>query len=187
MKYGYIRPTVQDRQGTSQLNNVDVEEVIKENHALAKKRTELEHLLMKVQQGDELFVQNIEVLADSLSQLLDILRLTERDQITIHFIDEQLTNKTILTGSLLQGATFFANLQSTFLSHSSTFSLQSAKQQGKPIGRPRKSDENLQRAFAMYDSNEYTLFDIKKATGISKSTLYRYLDSRSSTITDHNK
>ena len=179
MTYGYIRPIVHDQQCTQQLNDISMDKVVKETHGLANKRTELEHLLMTLQKGDELFVQNIEVLADSLRQLLDILRLAERDQITIHFIDEQFTNKTIHEGSLLQGATFFTKLQSTFLSHSSTFTLQAAKEQGKTIGRPRKSDVNLQRAFAMYESKDYTLFDIKEATGISKSTLYRYLDSRS--------
>jgi len=184
MKYGYIRPIVQDQQGTNQLNDILVEKIIIETHGLAKKRTKLEHLLMNVQKDDQLFVQNIEVLADSLQQLLDILRLAERDHITIHFIDEQLTNKTIQPGSLIQGVTFFSSLQSTFLSHSSTFSLQVARDQGKSIGRPRKSDDNLQRAFTMYDSKEYTLYDIKEATGISKSTLYRYLDSRSTSISD---
>ncbi|QUW22921.1 recombinase family protein [Sporosarcina sp. Marseille-Q4063] len=184
MKYGYIRPIVKDQQCTDQLNNISIEKLYKETHGLAKKRKELENLLMILQKGDDLFVQNIETLADSLQQLLDILRLAERDQIIIHFIDEQITNQTIHEASLLQGAKFFARLQSTFLSHSSTFTLQVAKQQGKSIGRPRKSDENLERAFAMYESKNYTLYDIKEATGISKSTLYRYLDSRSTFMSD---
>lgn len=178
MKYGYIRPIVQDQQCVNQLKHVTVDMLFQESHGLAKKRNELEDLLMTVTKNDELFVQNIEVLADSLQQFLDILRLAERDQIIIHFIDEALTTESIIEGSLLHGATFFVKLQSTFLSHSSTFSLQNAKQQGKPVGRPRKSDENLQLAFKMYDSKKYTLFDIKEATGISKSTLYRYLDER---------
>ena len=180
MKYGYIRPIVHDEQCTNQLNDILIESLFKETHGLAKKRTKLEDLLMRIQEGDELFVQNIEVLADSLQQFLDVLRLAKRNQIIIHFIDEQLTNETILEGSLLQGVTFFSELQSNFLRHSSTFSLQAAKKQGKSIGRPRKLDKNLQIAFTMYDSKKYTLFDIKEATGISKSTLYRYLDERSS-------
>ena len=187
MRYGYIRPIVADQQCIHQLNDLSIESFYKETHGLSKKRTALENLLMTVQNGDELFAQNIEALADSLQQLLDILRLAERDQILIHFIDEQLNNQTILEASLLQGITFFAKLQSTFLSHSSTFTLQAAKQQGKSIGRPRKSDENLQRAFAMYESKNYTLFDIKEATGISKSTLYRYLDNRSTMLPDEEK
>ncbi len=182
MKYGYIRPIVLDQQCSHQLNDLIIETLFKETHGLARKRTELERLLMTVQKNDELFIQNIVVLADSLQQLLDILRLAERDQITIHFVDEQITNQTIQETSLLQSATFFADLQSKFLSHSSTFTLQAAKQQGKSIGRPRKTDDNLQLAFAMYDSKTYTLYDIKETTGISKSTLYRYLDDRSTSI-----
>ena len=178
MKYGYIRPIVQDQKSTEQLNDIFTNKLFIEKHGLAQKRVELENLFMTVQKGDELFVQNIVVLADSLQQLLDILRLAKRDEILIHFIDEQLTNESIKQISLLQSASFFADLQSKFLSHSSTFTLQAAKQQGKTIGRPRKSDDNLQRAFAMYDSKNYTLYDIKEETGISKSTLYRYLDDR---------
>src|SRR5690625_798901 len=187
MRYGYIRPIVDDQHCNNQLTNITIDVLVQETHGLAKNRVELENLLMTVQNNNELFVQNIEVLSDSLQQLLDILRLAERDQIIIHFIDEQLTNETIIEGSLLHGATFFAKLQSIFLSHSSTFALQVAKQQGKSIGRPRKSDENLQRAFAMYDSNNYALFEIKEKTGISKSTLYRYLDERSTSISNEDK
>lgn len=178
MNYGYIRPIVKDQQGNQQLLEHALDIVFIETHGLARKRTELEQCLMTVHKGDYLFFQNIEVLADSMSQLVDVLRLAERDQITIHFIDEQLTSEQILHFTLQQGAAFFMTIQSTFLSHSSTFTLQAAKQQGKDIGRPRKSDKNLQQAFSMYDSKQYSLFDIKEATGISKSTLYRYLDER---------
>lgn len=178
MNYGYIRPIVRDQTCTKQLHELDIDTVFTETHGLAKKRTELEHLLMTIQKDDELFFQSIEVLADSLQQLLDVLRLAERDQVILHFVDEQLTSQTILQFTLQQSVAFFMTLQSTFFSHSSTFTLQAAKQQGKTIGRPRKSDENLQRAFSMYDSKKYSLYEIKEATGISKSTLYRYLDER---------
>ena len=187
MRYGYIRPIVQDQQCTKQLLNIDVTHVVKEKHGLANKRVELEHLFMTLQQGDELFVQNIEVLADSLHQLLDNLRLAERDHFVIHFLDEKITNRTLQESTLLHWTTFFTKLQSTFLSHSSTFTLQDAKRRGKTIGRPRKSDENLDRAFTMYESKKFTLYDIKEATGISKSTLYRYLDSRSTSLSDEKK
>jgi len=178
MRYGYIRPIVEDQQCTQQLTELTIDTLFTEQHGLARKRTELEHLLMTVQKDDDLFVQNLLVLADSLQQLSEILRLAERDEICIHFIDENLTSQSIQEASLLQSVSFFVKLQTRFHSHSSTFTLQAAKEEGKSIGRPRKSDDNLQRAFAMYDSKSYTLFDIKEETGISKSTLYRYLDER---------
>ncbi|TFH63775.1 hypothetical protein E4J71_00305 [Peribacillus frigoritolerans] len=52
-----------------------------------------------------------------------------------------------------------------------------AKQKGNIAGRPRKYDENVQKAIDMYQSEKYTLSDIKNETGISKSTLYRYLEN----------
>ncbi len=179
MKYGYIRPIVEDQPCTTQLINDSFHHTYKETHGLAKKRTELEKMLMHVQEKDEIYVQSIQVLADSVQHLMDLLRLAQRDQVVIHFLDEQLTSETIQETTLLESVEFFAHMQSAFLSHSSTFTLQMAKKQGKMVGRPRKSDDNLQKAFAMYDSEEYTLFEIKEATGISKSTLYRYLDERS--------
>lgn len=181
MKYGYIRPIVQDQQGEQQLHDISIDQVCKEQHGLAKKRFVLENLLMDLQKSDELFVQNIVVLADSIQHFLDLLLLAERDEIIIHFIDEDVTTKTIQEQTILEITTFFTYLQSKFLSHSSTFTLQNAKEQGISIGRPRKADANLQLAFKMYDSKEYTLFNIKESTGISKSTLYRYLDERNST------
>lgn len=178
MKYGYVRPIVSDQACNKQLSVISIEKTYQETHGLSKRRKELEKVLMLLEKDDELYVQNIVVLADSLQQLLDVLRLAERDQVMIHFIDEQLTSQTFQQKSLLELTTFFVALQSGFSSHSSTFTLQDAKAQGKLIGRPRKPDANLQLAFAMYDSKEYTLYDIKADTGISKSTLYRYLDDR---------
>ena len=52
-----------------------------------------------------------------------------------------------------------------------------AREQKKAIGRPRKPDVNIQKAVSTYHSGNYTLLDIKNETGISKSTLYRYLET----------
>ena len=178
MKYGYQRPILKDQAVIEQLLELQPDETFIEPHGFSKKRKQLEALLMKVERGDEIYVQNIEVLADSLHHFLDLLRLAERDDITFHFIDEKLNNQTIQNGTLSTWTAFFTTLQSTFLSHASTFGMQAAIKEGKKVGRPRKSDENLEKAFAMYNSKQYTLQDIKNTTGISKSTLYRYLDSR---------
>jgi AcrR family transcriptional regulator len=52
-----------------------------------------------------------------------------------------------------------------------------AKQKGAGPGCPRKTDENVELAIMMYQSQQYSLAEIKEETGISKSTLYRYLEN----------
>lgn len=176
MIYGYKRPIQGDKEMQQQLRTVTLEKIYEETHPYAKKRTALENMLMEMEKGDELYVQHMVVLADTLSQFADVLRVAERDGVIIHFIDEGVTNQTMPHMSLADTASFFSKLQAACTSHRTTFGIQEAKKQGKTIGRPKKSDDNLKKAFDMYQSKAYTLQAIKDETGISKSTLYRYID-----------
>jgi len=176
MIYGYKRPLAGDELGEQQLLDIQMEQLFVEAHPFAKKRHSLEDLLMIIQSGDEIVVENLVVLADSLHQLLDVLNVLAKDQVKITFLEEQLSNTTLLQLNLVETVALFSNLQTQLKSHATTFGLVAAKKAGKTIGRPKKSDENLRKAFAMYQSKAYSLMDIKNETGISKSTLYRYID-----------
>lgn len=176
MIYGYKRPLVGDENGEKQLTSVQIDQLFIESHPYAKKRIALEEMLMSISDGDMIIVQNLMVITDSLHQLLDILRVIDKDKATIYFLEEGIFSSKIVQIGFLQQVQLFASLQSKLLSHSSTFHLLEAKKQGKIIGRPKKSEDNLKKAFAMYESKQYSLIEIKNETGISKSTLYRYID-----------
>ncbi len=69
------------------------------------------------------------------------------------------------------------NFQSDVISEKTKKGLYEAKQKGFTSGRSRKPDENVKRAIIMYQSGNYSLAQVKEKTGISKSTLYRYLEN----------
>ncbi|TKI26546.1 recombinase family protein, partial [Bacillus cereus] len=69
------------------------------------------------------------------------------------------------------------DFQSDVISEKTKKGLYEAKQKGVTTGRPRKPDENVKRAIVMYQSGNYSLAEIREETGISKSTLYRYLEN----------
>ncbi|MGF7059768.1 helix-turn-helix domain-containing protein [Brassicibacter mesophilus] len=48
---------------------------------------------------------------------------------------------------------------------------------GKKGGRPAKSNQDIDLTFKMYDSKEYSISDISKATGVSKTSLSAYIDT----------
>jgi DNA invertase Pin-like site-specific DNA recombinase len=56
--------------------------------------------------------------------------------------------------------------------------LESARARGRVGGRPKKYNKKANVALKMYDSKEYSISDILKATGLSKSTLYRYINMK---------
>lgn len=52
--------------------------------------------------------------------------------------------------------------------------LSSARARGRKGGRPPKLSKDIELALRMYDSRNYSITEIVKATGVSKTTLYRY-------------
>ena len=55
--------------------------------------------------------------------------------------------------------------------------LASALARGRKGGRPKKDEKKIARAIKMYKSNQHSISEITKSTGISKSSLYRYFKS----------
>ena len=56
--------------------------------------------------------------------------------------------------------------------------LSSARARGRKGGRPKAPSQKMELALKMYDSKDYSISEIEHASGISKSTLYRYLKKR---------
>lgn len=177
MIYGYKRPLYDDEQCENQLRSREVDRMFVESHSSPKKRTALEELLMTMAKGDRIVVESFFVLADTMHHLMDIIRVAERDDVTIEFVRERMTTKDPVNETLPVILSHFLKFQTDAVKQSTRLGLDEARRQGKQVGRPKKPDDNVRKAIAMYQSNEYTLMEIKNETGISKSTLYRYLES----------
>ena len=180
MQYFYMRPYPDDPDCAAQqtkANQLDVTTRVIETHDSAKRRTELERMLENLQAGDEVIVTHLYVLADSTRHLIEMLEQMETRGATIWSLREQIRTSERSSLSFLETARHLVQLQSDVISMSTRAGLTKAKEQGKQTGRPRKADENVRRAIAMYQSKNHSLADIREQTGISKSTLYRYLES----------
>lgn len=180
MKIGYMRPYYEDlecKQQKELLLNQPCDHVFEEKHASAKKRNELEQLLSQLKRGDKVIVQKLYVLADSTRHLLEILQVLDKKGVFLYALTENIDT------SMQEGYSFqtivnhLVAFQSDVISEKTKKGLHQAKQKGNTPGRPRKPDANVRRAIQMYESKKYSLQEITKETGISKSTLYRYLES----------
>lgn len=181
VKFGYVRPLYNDKDCSIQLEKLNkasnCDYIFKELHGEPKKRMELEKLLMSLQPNDVILVERMFVLADTTRHLMELLKLCKRDGVTIEFLDEGLNSRDLISFSLQDMIQKMIHFQTDIIKQSTIIGMEQAKDEGKAIGRPRKSDENIKKAISMYQSGTYTLHDIKQETGISKSTLYRYLEN----------
>ncbi|HLR63318.1 MAG TPA: recombinase family protein [Lentibacillus sp.] len=180
MLIGYMRPDQDDLDCKHQLGMLQEKKctkIIAEAHASAKRRVHLEDLIKNLNQGDKIIVVKLYTIADSTRHLVEILESIERKGAYLQTFQEGIDTSCTAGYSFSHIVKHLATFQSDVISEKTKKGLSKAKQKGVTAGRPRKPDENVQRAIQMYESKKYSLAEIKNETGISKSTLYRYMES----------
>ncbi|WP_458462085.1 recombinase family protein [Paenibacillus sp.] len=180
MRIGYMRPYQDDldyKQQTSLLHSIPCDTIIVEDHASAKRRTNLTHMMENLKPGDTIIVSKLFALADSTRHLVELLEMVDAKKAAIYSIMEGI-NTSQSEGYLFSSVVrHLVDFQSDVISEKTKRGLFEAKQKGNNPGRPRKTDENIKKAIMMYESKKYSLAEIKDQTGISKTTLYRYLEN----------
>lgn len=179
VKIGYVRPlfdecTVEEQ--IEKLHEAACEEVFVEAHASAKRRVALEELLSRVERGDTVVVLKLAILADSTQHLVELLTTFSEKGVALYSLLDNLDTNREGGYAFFDVVKRLAQFQRDIMSERTKEGLEKAKKRGAQPGRPRIPDENVRRAIKMYHSKKYSLKEIREKTGISKSTLYRYLE-----------
>lgn len=132
-------------------------------------RPELKNLLEVIQPGDRLAIRSVLDLADSLSDLISVFQKLTEKQITLCSCEEDY----LCGEDYLETLTDFTGLYVEFEKKKQRHSYIKAVEDGT-VGRPQKTKE-IEQAVSMYQSGKYKVNQIESLTGVSKSTLYRYL------------
>ncbi|GGO06611.1 recombinase family protein [Saccharibacillus kuerlensis] len=180
MKIGYMRPYQEDadcKEQTRLLQAVPCDFYMIEEHASAKRRTALDSALLQLQEGDTLVVAKLFVLADSTRHLIEVLDDLDQKGAYLFSIGEEIDTQIAAGRQFRANAHSLLNLQQDIVRENTIRGMYEAKQRGAKVGRPRKLDDNVKKAIQMYESKQYSLAQIKEQTGISKTTLYRYLEN----------
>lgn len=180
MLFGYMRPNQDDLSCEIQLeilNDQNCDRLFTEEHSSPKKRVVLHNMMNELQPGDTIVVAKLFSFADSTRHLAELLNQLNEKQAYLYSIGEGIATSHASSYSFHDSVNFLLNFQSDVISENTKKGLYEAKQKGIKPGRPRKPDENVKRAIMMYQSQKFNLAQIKEETGISKTTLYRYLEN----------
>lgn len=135
-------------------------------------KNELEKLIDVINRGDRLIISTVKDLADDAKQLSDILQVLQDRKVVLCSCSENFLNGNDYHMSL-RG---FVDLHKYYLKKKQEIGFEKAKKEGT-VGRPKQT-EAIEKALRLYDTKAFSIDEIEKLSGISSSTIYRYLKDR---------
>ena len=182
MKIGYIRVSTAaqniDRQ-VDALRAAGCERIyIDKLSGRNANRPELQRMFEQFREGDVLIITELSRLGRSLPDLLEL-----SDRLFTMGVDLQsLKEPAISTTSGATGRLFFnimaaiAEFQRELNNELIRDGMEAAKAKGKVQGRPKVDEAKLKTAFALYESQKFSVQEICRQAGIRKGSLYKYLN-----------
>jgi DNA invertase Pin-like site-specific DNA recombinase len=181
MKVGYIRTSKKDQNPELQrrdLLTAGCEKVFEEQISSRKAdRPELRAALEYVREGDALVVWKLDRFGRSHKELIELVGgLRERG---VEFVSLRESIDTTTPGGKLVFHVFgaLAEFERDLIRERTQAGLAAARARGRKGGRPKRlTPERRKLAVQLYRERRHTVAEICRLMGISKPTLYGYLD-----------
>lgn len=161
------------------LDKVGYDKLIQEKYTGTKKdRAGLQQLLDTVREGDTVIVESISRLGrKTLDILSTIEELTNRGIVFIS-LKENMDTTTPTGKAMLGMMAVIAQLERDLIVQRTKEGLDSAKQRGVKLGRPKLDEQKVQDALKLYDEGNHSIKEIIRVTGISQGKLYKEINKR---------
>ena len=182
MIIGYCRVSTAgqslDRQ-IDQLTAAGCERVYQEKvSGASKERPELTRLLDALREGDVVVVTELSRLGRTVKGLIELVDNIHQAGADIKSLKENIDTTTPMGKMIFTIMAAVAEMERDLIRERTADGLKAARSRGRKGGRPAIDKEQLNLALRMYDSKSCTVAEITKATGVSKATLYQYLNKR---------
>ena len=182
MKIGYARVSTQDQnldRQIDELTKAGCEKIFQEKITGTKKdRPELERMLEQIRKDDIVIISELSRLGRSTRNLIDISEQLKNKGVELVSLKENIDTTTATGKAMFGMLSVMAQFERDLISERTNQGLESARARGRKGGRPTKGNDKIDLALKMYNSKEYSVAEITEATGVSKTTLYRYINKR---------
>jgi DNA invertase Pin-like site-specific DNA recombinase len=184
MKIGYARVSTKDKQELDlqidALTKEGCEKIYKEkasgkNNA---KRPELEALLEYAREGDEIVIWKLDRLGRSTKSLISLSEDLKKRGVGLVSVKDKIDTSTASGKAMFGMLAVLAEMEADLVSERTKAGLEAARARGRKGGRASLKKDKVEMALRMYDSREYSIPEILEATGISRASLYKYINAR---------
>lgn len=181
MKIGYARVSTQEQNLDRQidiLKKENCEQIYEEKvSSIKSERPELETMLNQIRADDIIIITDLTRLSRSTKDLFKLVDLIKEKGAQIKSLKESWVDTTTAQGKFM--FTMFAGIgqfERDLISQRTIEALSAARARGRKGGRPKKNEKDIKLALKMYNGRNYSIPDIIRATGVSRTTLYRYIN-----------
>ena len=188
--YGYARcSTSEDRQDITiqidKLKAAGADEIFFEyEHGQAPVKQSLQTLFDLVRPGDTILTVEVSRLSRSAQQLCQIIDTVKEKQICLRIlgsitVDCRNGEMDAMTKAILQISAVFCELEVSMFRSRVKSSLQHAKAQGKKLGRPQTTKDDIPAIFYKHYpaliAGTMNISELARVCGLSRPTVYKYL------------
>ncbi|HAK1570639.1 TPA: recombinase family protein [Listeria monocytogenes] len=188
MKLGYARVSTVGQDLKTQQEKL-LKQGIEEDYLYIEKKTAtttrnreaLKDLIKNSRKGDIVYITKIDRLARSIIDLNNVMNEFLKKRVTVVFIDNNMTFSANAKSDPMQKLLFnvlgaFAEFERDMIVNRTTEGKIRAQQAGKKLGRKGQPDQQIRKALTLMDdraSNNLSVSDIVKLTGVPKATIYK--------------
>lgn len=151
-------------------------------------RPELARALEYCRQGDVFMVWRLDRLGRSVKELLEIVNGLQERGVEFASLQEALDTTTSGGRFIFHLFASLAELEQELIRERTMAGLQAARARGRKGGRAKKlSERDVYRAKCMLMAPEITVTEVARTLGVSRTTLYRYLEPGDTEVKEKSK
>jgi len=182
MKIGYARVSTEDQNLDRQLDALKAagcEKIFQEKiTGKSKSRPDLDKMLAMLREGDQVVVVKLDRIGRNTKHLIELSDTFESMGVDFVSLGDSIDTSTATGKMMFTVLAAIAQFEADLNRERTMEGLASARARGRKGGHPKADPKKVEQALKMYDAKGFSLKEITDATGLSKMTIYRYLDQR---------
>jgi DNA invertase Pin-like site-specific DNA recombinase len=183
MLFGYARVSTQDQNLNLQIDDLKKAgcgRIFQEKVSSAKERPELQKLLETLREEDTVIVWKLDRLGRSLKELINLINDFQQKKIGFRSLNDAIDTTTAQGRLVFNIFASLAEFERDLIRERTKAGLSAARSRGRTGGKPKgltkEAQSKAEAARILYDKKEKTVAEIGKLLGISRATVYRYLN-----------
>lgn len=185
-KVGYVNSWNDENYKIEQLQKISQQNVsfilfeFDDNVGLCQKDLVINNITNKLKPGDSLIVYDFFSLGKTMKQFSDFILKLQKANISLVILKKFKTAESIKDSLLIEILLEMAEIEDQITSKRVSHGIKKAILEGKKVGRPKITQNQINTIRSLYKNRRMTLREISEKTDTSLGTVYKYISKEDS-------